>query len=613
LKGKKLPNSTYIIGIDLGTTNSVVAYTKVGADQSKAPEIRVFNVPQLVGPGSIGEKASLPSTVLLPGQHDIPEGGMSVPWNENQTFTVGTFARDRGAEIPHRLISSSKSWLCHTGVDRNKPILPWEGEEDHPKLSPVAASAAILRHIRETWNYVMAGDNDRLRMENQEIVLTVPASFDVVARNLTVEAAAMAGLDDITLLEEPQAAFYSWIDETKDTWRNLVSVGDVVLVVDVGGGTTDFSLIRVSEDQGHLSLERIAVGEHVLVGGDNMDLTLAHVVANRMASKGQKLDAHQLRSLCHGCRVAKEHLFQDPGMTSYPLSILGRGSNLIGGTIKTELARHEVDQVLTNGFFPKCSLDDRLQEQRRTGMRELGLVYSSDPAVTRHLARFLRQQGAPAQGTEQARVYPTAVIFNGGVMKAEGLRRRCLDVLSSWMRTGDQSPLREIETGNFDLAVARGAAYYGLVRLGKGIRIRGGLAKTYYIGIEAALPAVPGIPTPVKALCVAPFGMEEGTEASLSEREFGLVVGEPVKFDFLGSLTRRRDTVGTVIEDWTGEIEEITTLETSLDGEAGTIVPVSLHIMATLVGTLEIWCVSSQDKRKFKLEFNVRERNIGSG
>ena len=599
-----MSDPTYIIGIDLGTTNSVMAFTEARLDEDHEPEIRVLKIPQLVGPGSIGERESLPSSVLLPGPYDVPEGGLNVPWTLECSQAVGEFARDRGAEIPHRLICSSKSWLCHTGVDRNKPILPWDAETDQPKLSPVATSAVILRHMKETWNHTMARDDTALQLENQEIVLTVPASFDVVARNLTVEAAEMAGLEDITLLEEPQAAFYAWIDHAKDQWRDRISVGDVVLVVDVGGGTTDFSLIRVAQDQGELDLERIAVGEHVLVGGDNMDLTLAYAVAKNMTAKGHKLNAHQIKGLCHGCRAAKERLLQDTGIETVPIAILGRGSSLIGGTLKSEMTRQETDRILTTGFFPECELETPLQEARRTGMRELGLAYSSDPAVTRHLAHFLKQQ--------ETLVLPTAVIFNGGVMKAPGLRQRVIDVLSSWFPAGDHPPVREIEGAGFDLAVAKGAAYYGLARRGRGIRIRGGLAQTYYIGIEAALPAVPGIPTPIKALCVAPFGMEEGTEAALPEKEFGLVTGEPVRFDFLGSLSRRQDALGTVIEDWSGEIEQITTLETRLEGESGTVVPVTLNIHATEVGTLEIWCVSRQDGRKFKLEFNVREKDLGA-
>ncbi|SPD74078.1 DnaK-like protein [uncultured Desulfobacterium sp.] len=598
----------YIIGIDLGTTNSVVAFTEAVSDEEKGQEIRIFMIPQLVGPGSVAERETLPSSVLLPGPHDVPDGGLVVPWNRDQTLAVGEFARDRGAEIPHRLISSSKSWLCHTGVDRKSPILPWEGEKDGKRLSPVEASAAILRHIKESWNHAMAREHEDFLLERQDIVLTVPASFDVVARNLTVEAANMAGLSDITLLEEPQAAFYAWIEGSQGKWRKKISVGDVVLVVDVGGGTSDFSLIRVMEDKGDLSLERIAVGEHVLVGGDNMDLTLAYTIARRMASKGQKLSAYQMRGLCHGCRAAKEQLFANSEMVSYPIAILGRGSSLIGGAIKTELTHQEVEEVLTNGFFPKCNLDSQPQAERRSGMRELGLVYSSDPSITRHLARFLYQQKV----ADNSRTFPTAVIFNGGVMKARGLRKRVLDVLSLWMDNQDQNSPREIEGQSLDLAVARGAAYYGLARRGKGIRIRGGLSRTYYIGIEAALPAVPGMPAPVKALCVAPFGMEEGTEATLPEKEFGLVVGEPVKFDFLGSHIRRHDTIGAVIEDWEGEIEEVTTLETNIEGEAGAVIPVTLRINATEVGALEIWCDSTTDDRKFKLEFNVRERNLGS-
>lgn len=523
-------------------------------------------------------------------------------------MAVGEFARDRGAELPLRLIASSKSWLCHTGVDRNKAILPWEGPKDRPKLSPVEASAAILRHIKEAWNYVMAKDDDHLRLENQEVFITVPASFDAVARNLTVEAAKMAGFPKSTLIEEPQAAFYAWIDATKGKWRDLVKVDDLVLVADVGGGTTDLSLIKVSEEQGGLVLERVAVGEHLLVGGDNMDLTLAHAVAKRMASKGHKLDAYQMRGLCHGCRSAKEHLFTDEEATAHPVTILGRGGNLIGGTIKADLTRKEVEKVLMDGFFPKCESDARPQVQRRTGMRELGLSYTSDPAITHHLAHFLRQQESADEREGHNLALPSAVVFNGGVMKAQGLRKRVLDVLTSWAHKTDQPPPREIETDDFDLAVARGAAHYGLARRGKGIRIRGGLAKTYYIGLEAALPAVPGMPTPIKALCVAPFGMEEGTEADLPDKEFGLVVGEPVKFDFLGSHTRRHDTIGTVVEDWEGEIEEITAVETSLEGDPGAIVPVTLNVKVTEVGTLELWCVSRQDEKRYKLEFNVRER-----
>ncbi len=600
----------YIIGIDLGTTNSVVAYTEIRPEKDQ-PGIHTFKIPQLVGPGSVGPSEVLPSFVLLPGPHDVPPGALSLPWDEKATRAVGQFARDRGAEIPHRLIASAKSWLCHSGVDRNKPILPWEAPQDQERLSPVEASAAILRHIKDAWDHVMAAPDPSLRMEAQEVFLTVPASFDVVARNLTVQAAEMAGLPRVTLLEEPQAAFYAWIGASGDQWRDLVRVGDLILVVDVGGGTTDFSLIRVSESDGDLTLERVAVGDHLLVGGDNMDLTLAYALSAKTSAKGAKLTAYQMRGLCQGCRTAKERLLKEEGDDVYPLTVLGRGSGLIGGAIRTELTRQEVQEILVNGFFPACEREAHPREQRKAGMRELGLVYASDPAITRHLARFL-QQSAPQTPSGFTHAFPTAILFNGGVMKAERLKNRLVQVLSSWIEEGGPSVVREIESQDLDLAVAKGAAYYGLVRHGKGIRIKGGLSRSYYIAVETSMPAVPGIPALRKALCVAGFGMEEGTETLIGEREFGVVVGEPVVFDFLGSRSRH-DTAGTVVEDWEGEIEEITTVETVLEGEAGTVVPVSLQSRVTEVGTLELWCLSRHDDRRFKLEFNVREKNSHAG
>jgi len=599
---------TYVIGIDLGTTNSVVAYAAAQVSEGDAPDIHIFQVPQLVGPGSVAERSVLPSFVFLPGPDDVPQGGLELPWNRENTLAVGEFARDRGAEIPSRLIASTKSWLCHAGVDRNARILPWEAPENGPKLSPVEASAAILRHIKESWDYVMAKDNEDLRMENQELFLTVPASFDAVARDLTLKAAETAGFPKTTLLEEPQAAFYAWLYSSSKGWRDQVAVGDRILVVDVGGGTTDFSLIEVSQEHGGLALQRIAVGDHLLVGGDNMDLSLAYKVAGRLAGAGQKLDAYQIRGLCHSCRTAKEHLFKEEGVDVWPVAVLGRGSRLIGGAIKTELKRAEVEDVLINGFFPACESSARPSVGLRTGMRELGLSYEADPAITHHLARFLDRRSSRGAGTEEGGfVFPAAVLFNGGVMKACGLRKRVLDLLASWAESEAKPRPREIETSDFDMAVARGAAYYGLARQGRGIRIRSGLSKTYYIGVEAALPAVPGVPAPVKALCVAPFGMEEGTEARIPAREFGLVVGEPVRFDFLGSNTRHHDEIGTVVEDWGGEIEPVAGLETLLEGEAGAIVPVTLQVKATEVGTLELWCEDGKTERKYKLEFNVRE------
>ena len=597
----------FIVGIDLGTTNSVVSYTDADIKADKEPYIRIFEIPQLVGPGALEKKGILPSFILVQGKHDVPGESLVLPWDEANRIAVGEFARERGAEIPSRLVSSAKSWLCNTMVDRNKPILPWAlhgdetGMDDNAsKFSPVEASAAILRHIRDAWNYSIAAGDERLKIENQDILLTVPASFDAVARELTVKAADMAGLSNITLLEEPQAAFYAWIESAGNRWREMVEKDDLVLVCDVGGGTCDFSLIRVSEKEGDLILERVAVGDHLLVGGENMDLALAYFISGKMAKKGCKLDAWQMRGLRHSCRKAKESLFANPDQDNYPLTILGRGSSLIGGAVKTELLRDEFRQVILDGFFPVCESDAMPVEKQKAGIREQGLSYEADPAITRHIAKFLGQ-------------IPTAVLFNGGVMKAAPLRNRIMDVISSWEKPGKSLSIRSIDTNDFDFAVARGAVYYGITRHGKGIRIRSGLNKSYYIGVAASVPAVPGMPAPIKALCVAPFGMEEGTRASIKEQEFVLVVGEEVKFDFLGSSSRRDDTFGTVIDDWEEDIEEITTIETVLDGNYGDVISVTIEIKVTEIGTLEIWCVSKKGSRRWKLEFNVREqKSLGS-
>jgi molecular chaperone DnaK (HSP70) len=588
-----------IVGIDLGTTNSILAYTEAETEARDAPDIQILEIAQLIGPGAVAEREILPSFIYMPGEKDIASDALDLPWHRDVEQIVGELARNRGAELPQRLISSSKSWLCHAMVDRNQAILPWGSPAEVPKLSPVEASAAILDHIRRAWNHTIARDDESLILERQEIFLTVPASFDAVARELTVKAAAMAQLPDITLLEEPQAAFYAWIVASGDSWREAVRPGDLVLVCDLGGGTSDFSLIRVSDISGNLELERIAVGNHILIGGDNMDLALAYAVANQMAAAGQKLDAWQMRALWHTCRSAKEKIMASSDAVAVPVSVLGRGSSLIGGTLRTEVTRDVVEQVIVEGFFPFCEPESRPQTGARTGIQETGLAYEADPAVTRHLAQFLSRQD------DRPRELPTAVLFNGGVMKAPLLQRRVTEVLASWQSNAE---LRVLESSNLDLAVAKGAAYYGLARRGRGVRIRSGLNKAYYIGVAASLPAVPGMPAPIKALCVAPFGMEEGSSTELTEREFNLIVGEPAKFDFLGSSIRTGDTVGALIEDWESDIEPITTIETTLDGTYGSVIPVSIQVKLTEIGTIELWCVSRQDGKRWKLEFNVREK-----
>jgi len=595
----------YIVGIDLGTTNSVVSYTEAASSGSEIPSIKILKIPQISGPGLIEQPDILPSFIYIPEQHELSDNAIELPWDMENKLIVGEYAKSRGAEVPQRLISSSKSWLCNTMIDRNKPVLPWDCPDDISQMSPVAASSNLLQHIRNVWNHIIARDDDRLIMENQEIYLTVPASFDAVARDLTVKASIMAGLQNVILIEEPQAAFYSWIESQGDKWRKQVAKNDTVLVCDIGGGTTDLSLIRISENNGDLNLERIAVGEHLLVGGDNMDLALAYFLSNKLSESGTTLTAWQMRSLVHSCRNTKEYILSNDDVNECQITILGEGSSLIGGTIKTVLTIDDIINVVLNGFFPDCEISSQPKRPQRMGLQETGLRYESDPAITRHLATFISRHSVRGDVQE---AFPSAVLFNGGSMKSSVIRQRIMEIIDSWKGPQFNSDVEEINTDKFDFAVARGAVYFGLARRGNGIRIRGGIGKTYYIGIAASMPAVPGISATVKALCVAPFGMEEGTTTTITDQEFVLVVGEPVRFDFLGSSIRKEDTVGTIVEDWQGYIEEITTIEATLDGIKDGTANVTLKVKVTEIGTLELWCVSKESQKQWKLEFNVREQ-----
>ncbi len=604
-----MSHARFVVGIDLGTTNSAVAYVDTGVGEDA--RARVLAIPQVVQPGQVESLPLLPSFLYLPGPNEQPAGSLKLPWDEQRDYAVGTFARQFGSQVPTRLVTSAKSWLCHPDIDRRSPILPWQAPADTRKLSPLDAITCYLQHLCEAWNDAMASDVPDYRLEKQEIVLTVPASFDAAARELTVEAARAAGLQQLTLLEEPQSAFYAWLDQCGDQWREQVKVGDLILVADVGGGTTDFTLIQVGEEDGQLALTRLAVGEHLLLGGDNMDLTLAYLASRQLAEQGAKLDLQQMQQLSYSCRQAKETLFAHPEQSSAMVTVLGRGSRLIGGTLKTELMRAEIEQVILDGFFPACDADALPTRQSKVGFQEMGLPYVSDPAMTKHLAYFLtRQTDALAEEGTTQRHLPSAILFNGGVFKAEVLRQRVLEILNGWASAGGAETIRALGGIDLDVAVARGAAYYGLVRRGKGVRIRGGTARAYYIGVETALPAVPGMPPPLKALCVAPFGMEEGTETDLPRQEFALVVGEPAQFRFLASTVRRQDTPGTVVEHWEDEIEELAPLTTTLESDDPNLrqVPVHLHSRVSEVGQLELSCQSRDGKQSWKLEFNVREK-----
>jgi hypothetical protein len=608
----------YIIGIDLGTTNSALACCDATAAEGKS-QIEVRSIPQLVDPNEVAERTLLPSFLYIPGEFDFPKGSLALPWEPEPKLVIGELARKRGAESPNRLVASAKSWLSYAAVNRTAPILPWQAPEEVPKLSPVEASSQFLQYLRTVWDSGEAGEQRQLALAEQDVLLTVPASFDEEARELTRRAAEQAGYDHVTLLEEPQAAFYAWLESQGDAWRHRIKVGDLVLVCDIGGGTTDFSLIMVSEENGELTLKRVAVGDHILLGGDNMDLALARFLQQRLEASGDRIDIWQLQGLWHRCRMAKEKLFESPKAQTRPITLLGKGTKLVGGTIKTELAREDLNQILVEGFFPKVASDELPARQRRIGFQELGLPYAADPAITKHLARFLSEQvrnSPEAAGIRRGGsglACPTHILFNGGVMKAAVLRDRVVEVLNSWLRQEGFEALgmeQILEAPDLEHAVARGAAYYGKARRGRGVRIRSGASRTYYIGIESSMPAVPGMEAPIKALCVVPFGMEEGTEATIPDREFGLVVGEPAEFRFLSSSVRKQDQVGRLLEDWGDDIEERSPLQVTLnlDGQLGKIVPVRLETRVTELGTLEVWCVS-RDSHRWKLELNIREKN----
>jgi molecular chaperone DnaK (HSP70) len=607
--------SRFVVGIDLGTTNSAVAWVDTSPEH---PAIQLQDVPQLVNPGEVAPRPLLPSFLFIPGDLDFPEGSTALPWDPSPRFVVGDVARRRGAENPSRLVASAKSWLSHGGANRTGPILPWGAPADVPHVTPVDASAEYLRQLAAAFDLTVAAGDRALVLAQQEVLLTVPASFDEEARELTLQAASAAGLARVTLLEEPQAAFYAWLEALGDRWRRRVKVGDLILVCDVGGGTTDFSLIAVAERDGDLTLQRVAVGEHILLGGDNMDLALARLAQQRLEAAGHKVDTWQLHGLWHQCRLAKEALLGDPEQRERPITLLGRGSRLIGGTITTTLTIDDVQHILLDGFFPAVGRDEMPAKSRRVGLQELGLPYAADAGVTRHLARFLaRQAGDAPDGVSIRRgpsgfACPTHILFNGGVMQPAAVRDRIRDVLSAWLVQEGFEALdarHVLEAPDLDRAVARGAAYYGLARRGRGIRIRSGAARTYYVGIESSMPAVPGLPAPLKALCVVPFGMEEGTTASVAPMQFALTVGEPAEFRFLSSTVRRHDPVGTMIEDWGDDLEELSSLDVTLTGLEGTTVPVTIESRMTEVGTIELWCVAPDSSQRWKLELNIRERD----
>lgn len=598
----------FAVGIDLGTTHSVLAYAPIDDEGAR---VRTLPVPQRVGLGEVESLSLLPSFLYVPTDAERPTSN-ALPFDASPAYVVGTLARTMGAGTPSRLVSSAKSWLCHPDVDRHADILPTDAPEGVRRCSPIEASSAYLAHLVRAFDHAFPD----APLREQDVTLTVPASFDPVARELTLEAAHAAGLSNVALLEEPQAALYGFIEAISGNLDRVLVPGDVVLVIDVGGGTTDLSLVAVMAREKNLELFRVAVGEHILLGGDNMDLALGHVVAQKLEAEGKALDDAQRRALVLACRVAKEHLLASNDATA-PIAIASRGSRLLGGTLRTELSREDVERVLVEGFFPRVTVNTKPLSRARSALTTLGLPYAQDAAITRHLAAFLTRQayatrsleGFPQSERKERFLAPTAVLFNGGVFHAVAFRERVLEVLAAWLESDGAPPLRVLPGERLDAAVAVGATHHARVRRTGGVRIRGGLARSLYVGIEGAMPAVPGMEPPMHAMCIAPFGLEDGSEAREAPFELGLVVGEAVRFQFFSSTSRREDVVGTVLERFTdeeltrlGDVEATLVIEGRAPGE---VVPVRIAAELSDVGTLALVAVPRGGGARFRVELDV--------
>ncbi|MBT0108237.1 Hsp70 family protein [Vibrio alginolyticus] len=622
----------FSVGIDLGTTHCVMSFVDTHNEDAR---VEVMPIPQLTAPGTVETRSQLGSFLYQPHEHEMNPQSRVLPWSSEPKALVGAIARNLGSKTPIRLVASAKSWLCHAGVNRRDAFLPAGSPEEVEKVSPLRATELYLEHLKDAWNHTNPNHN----LADQDVTITVPASFDPAARDLTAEAARNVGFVHLTLLEEPQAALYNWIDNSNDKWRDEVEVGDIVLVVDIGGGTTDLSLVEVTEDDGNLTLKRIAVGEHILLGGDNMDLALAYRLKMKLAQEGKELQPWQVQAMTHACRDAKEALLNDSELQSVPIVVPSRGSKLLGATLKTELTQEEVQQTLVDGFFPQVAITDHPVQRNRGALTQMGLPYAQDAGITRHIAAFLSKQanalstsgngaeaaaqdfnpfanmpGMPGSDAAQSAdfIKPTAILFNGGVLKSKLLATRLEDTINEWLIEADAEMAKRLTGVDLDLAVASGAAYYGSVRRGQGVRIRGGIASAYYVGIESAMPAIPGMAPPMEALCVAPFGMEEGSSVDVPSQEFGLIIGQPVNFQFFGSTVRRDDLAGTHLDYWAPEeLEELpeiqVTLPVSEGRREGEVVPVTLASRVTELGTLYLEAIAADNGQKWHVEFDVRE------
>lgn len=591
-------DARFIVGIDLGTTNSALAYVDLQAEREAQRRIEIFDIAQLTGPGEVSRLPVLPSFLYLPGRFDIAPEAIGLPWTRPSNRFVGAFARDHGAKVPARLVSSAKSWLCHGRVDREAPILPRAAGDDIPKVSRVAATAAYLEHLRQAWNHHWGQDED-LYLEHQNLIITVPASFDEVARELTVKAAAMAGLSGAVLLEEPLAAFYSWLSDHEESWPTHVSPGQLVMVCDVGGGTTDFTLITLRPAEGGPRFERIAVGDHLILGGDNIDIALARTVLAGMGRSPASVPMDQYKSLCHQCRQAKERIL-DGAAESCRITVAGSGSRLIAGTLSAELTRETVVNIVMEQFLP-FSGHSPAEPPDREGLH--GLPFAENQAVTGHLVDFLQRHRADAERVlQRPEASPDLVLFNGGSLKSRLVQQRIRQVLAE--RFGPTEGPRVLENPRPDLAVAVGAAYYGLVKSGRGVRVGSGSPRSYYLGV--ARPE--GDRSAEQAVCLVERGLEEGSRIALDAHRLEVVANRPVRFDLFASSFRSGDRCGDLVPvDAT--LSRLAPLETVIAfgrGDEARRIPVQVEAVYSETGTLSLWCASQVSDHRWQLRFQLR-------
>ena len=593
----------YIIGIDLGTTNSAVSYVDLAAasaeDASKEKLIKIFQVPQLTGAGEISRLKVLPSFLYIPGDYDIAPDAIIHPFKTGEKRFAGSFARDYGAKVPARLVSSAKSWLCHDKVDRKAPILPWGSADEVSRVSPVQATAAYLNHIRKSWNQIHKKEEERF-MEHQKVVITVPASFDEVARELTLEGAKLAGLKAVTLLEEPLAAFYSWLIWHENDWADHVKPGELILVCDIGGGTTDFTLITLREADGSPRFERIAVGDHLILGGDNIDLALARRVEMAFGPDKPKLTGDRWKQLCHQCRQAKEAILS--GETSSQRIVLrGEGRALIGGTVSADLTYDMIESIVLEGFFPVVTPENLPLRQTRKGISEFGLPYEQEPAMTKHVGWFLDTHKETINAFSTNNSTPELILFNGGSLKPAIITDRIRKGIRAWFSETDDTLPRVLENPDPDTAVALGAAYYGMVKLGIGVKVGSGSARGYYLGVDTKTEEK-------TAVCLVERGLDEGSFVSLPDKKLNVITNRPVAFDLYSSSFRSGDKTGDLVrvDDTLAQLPPLNTViqygKKGIEKE----LPVTMEAEYTETGALVIQCASMVSDHKWHLNFQLR-------